>query len=132
MYRTLFALPLLAACVPAVEPAPCTPMGCAVATETARIMQGFVGEDFGGGVVLRQVIAAAGDVVMDLDLPVTSGEIPPGGEAEFARLVGGGVAQGVCESPETRTFFDLGNRIRVRSFAPDGSILSETLQTSCG
>lgn len=105
--------------------------GCEIIKLTAQDMKRDIGENYGGGVILRNAQALGQTLVVDLTLPLTA--------AAFREPVGQGLlkkfapefAGGFCEGEYADDFFDVGNKVRVRGFSKDSQLVADSVITSC-
>lgn len=127
-------LALLGACDPQpVGDTSCSSaVGCEIVALTAQEMRADIGENYGGGVVLRNASALGQTLVVDLTLPLTAAAFKEPAGAALIKGFAPEFAGGFCEGAYARDFFALGNKVRVRGFSRDSQLVADRVITSCG
>jgi len=138
---------LAALALTACEPAPTTtaaaqsatpvssgcssPIACEIASGVAADMRADRGEDFGGGVVLRDARADDETIVMQLNLPVAGSTLDSATRTQLGSVLAQTMVAELCSDRDVRTFFDLGGNMRLQTFGTDGAVLTDSTLRSC-
>lgn len=127
-------LSALAACDPApVGDTSCvSAVGCEIVALTVKDLRGDIGENYGGGVVLRNARALGQTLVVDVTLPLSATAFKEPVGQQMIKTVGPAFAGGFCEGEYARDFFALGNKVRVRGFSTDSQLVADRVIISCG
>ena len=132
-FLSLLVLPFLVACAEVPQSEPCqTPEACFMSEFMVQGLSPSIGQDFGGGVTLRNVQAAGSLVVLDLQLPIAGADLEDVQKRVLHDVASQAFVDGFCEDSNNDEVFQFGNAYQVRSVGNDGVLMGASTVRSCG